>query len=75
MRREVVKHFPEARITFEPADAKQAIVDSWPADLDDAPARRDWGLTTRYGLEQALADYLVPALRRRYAGTAASRRS
>jgi hypothetical protein len=35
--------------------------------VDDARARRDWGLTHEHGLTEAFADYLVPALRKRYA--------
>lgn len=63
---QVRRHFPAAEVTFEPVAAKQRIVDSWPADIDDARARRDWGLTHRHGLEQAFDDYLIPALRQRY---------
>jgi len=58
--------FPGARVAFEPIDEKQAIVDTWPADVDDSHARTDWGLEPRHGLAEALGDYLVPALRRRY---------
>lgn len=65
IRDETLKHFSGAEIRFEPIPQKQAIVDSWPADVDDSLARRDWGLAPRYGLTEALADYLVPALRRR----------
>jgi len=64
---EVRKHFPEAEVTYAPVPVKQRIVDSWPADVDDSRARRDWGLTHQHGLSEAFADYLVPALRRRYA--------
>lgn len=35
--------FPEAVINFKPDPKRQAIVDSWPADIDDSPARQDWG--------------------------------
>jgi nucleoside-diphosphate-sugar epimerase len=59
--------FPGAEIGFEAQAEHQAIVDSWPADVDDTLARRDWGLDPRHGLEEALGEYLVPALRRRYA--------
>jgi nucleoside-diphosphate-sugar epimerase len=58
--------FPAARITFVPDPRRQAIVDSWPADLDDSRARRDWGFTPRHDLDGALRDYLLPAIRRRY---------
>jgi nucleoside-diphosphate-sugar epimerase len=58
--------FPGARVTFAPDARRQAIVDSWPEDLDDARARREWGFAPRHDLEGALRDYLVPAIRRRY---------
>ena len=49
-------------------DAKrQAILDTWPADVDDAAARRDWGHRPAYGLEAAFRDYLIPGIRRAYA--------
>jgi threonine 3-dehydrogenase len=60
--------FPGARITFAPDPQRQAIVDSWPADQDDARARRDWGWAPAYDEARAFAEYLVPNIRRRYAG-------
>jgi hypothetical protein len=47
-------------------EKRQAILDTWPEDVDDTPARRDWGLAPRYDLERAFRDYLVPAIRDRY---------
>jgi nucleoside-diphosphate-sugar epimerase len=67
IRDEVLRHFPDARITFEPGPTRQAIVDSWPADLDDSAARADWGFAPRHGFPEAVARYLVPALRAQYA--------
>jgi nucleoside-diphosphate-sugar epimerase len=67
LRAETLRHFPGAEIRFEPVAPRQAIVDSWPASLDDRPAREEWGLAPRHGLREALGDYLVPALRQRYA--------
>ncbi len=61
--------FPAARITFEPDARRQAIVDSWPEELDDARARRDWGFAPRHDFDGALNDYLIPAIRRRYGGS------
>jgi nucleoside-diphosphate-sugar epimerase len=63
----VAETFPDVRVTFEPDPARQAIVDSWPADVDDSLARADWGFSPRHGLRTALAEYLLPALRTRYA--------
>jgi len=59
-------HYPDAEIVFEPVAWRQAIVDTWPAAVDDSRARRDWGHAPRLGLREALADYLVPALQSRY---------
>ncbi len=64
---EVRRHFPEASVTFESVPQKQRAVDSWPADVDDSRARRDWGLKPQHGLAEAFGEYLVPALRERYA--------
>ena len=60
--------FPGAAITFAPDRRRQRIVDSWPEDVDDARARRDWGFRPRYDLDRALREYLVPNIRRRYGG-------
>ena len=45
---------------------RQAIVDSWPEDVDDSAARRDWGFAPRYDFESAFDDYLIPTIRERY---------
>lgn len=62
----VTAGFSEAEITFEPDVKRQAIIDSWPADVDDSAARADWGLDPRYGLEAAFDEYLIPRIRERY---------
>lgn len=62
----ILKEFPNARITFEPHLSRQAIVDSWPADVDDSAARRDWGWSPDYDLERAFTEYLIPAIKERY---------
>jgi len=58
--------FPEAQVSFEPHPGRQAIVDSWPADVDDRAARQDWGWTHQLDPQAAFADYLVPAVTARY---------
>jgi threonine 3-dehydrogenase len=63
----VLAGFPDARISFEPDLKRQAIVDSWPADVDDGAARADWGLSPRFDLERGFADFLIPRIRERYA--------
>ncbi len=62
----VIAAFPEAHIDFAPDLKRQQIVDSWPADLEDKAARRDWGWQPAYSRELAFDDYLVPHIRQRY---------
>ena len=62
----VLKYFPSAKISFNPDQKRQAIVDSWPADLDDSAACRDWDWQPDYDLQRAFEDYLVPNIRLRY---------
>lgn len=64
----VRESFKDAEITFLPDDKRQAIVDSWPADVDDSAARNDWGWEPEFDLEQAFGTYLFPGIRKQYAG-------
>ncbi len=66
VRRRVLASFPEAEISWAPHLKRQRIVDSWPADVDDSAARRDWGFAPRFDEERAFSDYLVPTIRRQY---------
>ncbi|HIA72563.1 MAG TPA: NAD-dependent epimerase/dehydratase family protein [Phycisphaerales bacterium] len=59
-------HFPNADITFEPDERRQAIVDSWPSALDCSAAQRDWGFKPTYTLEQAFEQYLVPRITKQH---------
>src|ERR1044071_3864861 len=45
---------------------RQEIVDSWPADVDDSAARRDWGHAPIHDLPRAFGEYLFPSIRKRY---------
>jgi threonine 3-dehydrogenase len=62
----VLKFFPKAVITFEPDIKRQEIVDSWPADLDDSTARRNWNWQPDYDIQRSFDEYLVPNIRNMY---------
>ena len=62
----VRRHFPSAKVTFEPDLKRQAIVHSWPADVDDSAARKDWGFAPKHDFDSAFGNYLVPNIRKRY---------
>ncbi len=63
----VKKIYPGAEITYEPDPVRAKIVDSWPEDIDDSRARRDWGWNPAYNFERAMDDYLVPGIKQLYA--------
>ncbi|MEX1071676.1 MAG: NAD-dependent epimerase/dehydratase family protein [Anaerolineales bacterium] len=65
-RQQVLKSFPDAKIAFEPHAKRQQIVDSWPMDIDDGAARKDWGWAPEYDLKRCFEEYLVPNIRQRY---------
>jgi nucleoside-diphosphate-sugar epimerase len=67
----VKREFPAAQVDFVPHRSRQNIVDSWPADIDDSAARRDWGWAPDYDQDRAFNEYLLPAIHRRYAEAAA----
>ena len=66
IRTEVLRAFPKAEITWTNDTRRQGIVDSWPADVDDSAARRDWGFAPKYNFEAAFREYLIPTIQARY---------
>ncbi|MEM1024516.1 MAG: NAD-dependent epimerase/dehydratase family protein [Myxococcota bacterium] len=65
---DLVRHaMPAADISFAPDAKRQQIIDSWPGQVDDDRARRDWGLSPAHDLDRAFSEYLLPNIRRRYA--------
>ncbi len=67
VREEVVRAFPGANITWQNDTKRQSIIDSWPEDVDDSAARRDWGFAPAYDFTRAFRDYLIPTIGSRYA--------
>ena len=66
VRREALRAFPSAAITYQVDHKRQGIIDSWPAELDDSAARRDWGFRPSFDFERAFRDYLIPTVKGRY---------
>lgn len=54
---------PGVVLTFSPDPHRQGILDSWPRDLDDSPARAEWDFEPEYDLD-AMTDHLIPEIRR-----------
>jgi threonine 3-dehydrogenase len=61
-----LRAFPGASIGWLVDEKRQAIIDSWPADVDDSAARQDWGFTPRYDFAGSFEDYLIPTITERY---------
>ena len=59
--------YPNAEIAWVLDAKRQAILDSWPANLDDSAARNDWGHAPKYDFVSAFGDYLIPMISERYA--------
>ncbi len=58
--------FPSAVINFAPDLKRQAILDTWPADVDDSRARKDWGWKPEYDMRKAFEEYLIPGVSKFY---------
>lgn len=52
---EIKKHYPNFTIDYNP-DFRQKIADSWPASIDDAHARADWGWKNDFTIENMTED-------------------
>ena len=62
----VLAAFPAASLSWRVDEKRQAIVDSWPEDVDDSAARRDWGFAPAFDFPSAFRDYLLPTIREHY---------
>ena len=65
---EVRRHFPDAEIAYKVDEQRQAIIDSWPADMDCSAAARDWGFAPGYTMAGAFEEVLVAGVKARYGG-------
>ncbi|NNF21182.1 MAG: NAD-dependent epimerase/dehydratase family protein [Saprospiraceae bacterium] len=54
---EIKKHIPDFTISYFP-DQRQQIADSWSESIDDSLARKDWGWSPAYNMEQMVVDMI-----------------
>ena len=52
---EAAKRFPGFDYSFEPIDAVEHLISSWPDVVDDADARRDWGWQPAFDFDLSAA--------------------
>ncbi len=53
----IKKYYPDFEITYQP-DSRQEIADSWPNDVDDSVARKEWGWQPDFNLDAMTKDML-----------------
>lgn len=58
------KIIPDFEITYKP-DFRQEIAESWPAQIDDALARKDWGWRPAYNLDK-MTEEMISELKKKY---------
>jgi len=58
--------FPNLTVTFQPHTGRQAIVDTWPHNINDDRARIDWDWQPQYGIDRAFDEYLLPNIMAHY---------
>lgn len=63
IRASALRAFPDAAIAYKVDAKRQAIVDSWPEDVDDTSARRDWDFSPAYDFDRAFHEYLIPTIK------------
>lgn len=56
----IKKRISDFRIEYQP-DFRQAIADSWPSSIDDTAARKDWGWSNKYALEQ-ITEHMIEGM-------------
>jgi nucleoside-diphosphate-sugar epimerase len=64
----VTRDFPGLEVLFRLDQARDRIVASWPAGVDDTAARRDFGFAPEHDAETLFSSYLIPGIQRRYHG-------
>ena len=67
IRASALRAFPDAKISYKVDAKRQAIVDSWPEDVNDTSARCDWDFAPAYDFDRAFHEYLIPTIRAAHA--------
>jgi nucleoside-diphosphate-sugar epimerase len=60
------KYFPNFKMSYKINPERQRIIDTWPEDVDDSAAQKDWGWKPSFNFEKTFADYLIPKVKKRY---------
>ena len=66
IRTSALRAFPDAQITYHVDPKRQSVIDSWPEDVDDGAARKDWDFSPSYDFDRAFHEYLIPTIKATY---------
>lgn len=53
------KEIPDLKVRYAVDPVRQAIADSWPDNMDDTCARKEWGWSPTFGLTEMVHDMIV----------------
>lgn len=53
------KEIPDLKVRYAVDPVRQAIADSWPDNMDDTCARKEWGWSPNFGLTEMVHDMIV----------------
>ncbi len=60
------KFFPKFKMIYKINPERQRIVDTWPEDVDDSAAQKDWDWKPQYDFGKTFSEYLIPKIKERY---------
>ena len=52
------KRIPGLKVRYQVDPVRQAIAGSWPDKMDDICARKEWGWSNRYGMDDMVDDMI-----------------
>ena len=58
--------FPDFDMKYQIDNNRQDIIDSWPDDIDDNNAIKDWGWDPEFNFQLAYTHYLIPKIKIKY---------
>ena len=50
----IKKDYPKSKLTYNINGVRQKIVDSWPSNIDDSLANKEWGWMPKYDLNKTI---------------------
>ena len=64
--KKLLSYFPELQVSYVPNLKRENIINTWPEDIDDSAAHRDWGWKAQYDFSGCFGSYLIPTITKKY---------